>query len=439
MLSHLVQGLVAGENVDQLRARLEPFADGLAYKAQRIARTEGCRVAERAGRSGYEQLGGMLQGLQIVAVMDEWTRPHHAARNGRIYLRGPDGLYRDDAGQLLPDLPDEPNCRCMTIPVLQTPEVLKRNPAALAAFETAAKELIPDPASYRDWWAGASERERMIAVGVKRYQAMRDLLASEPMPREPEWADFIDPKGRLIPKETLQAESPTDRANRRRKVDELLAQRQRAFQVVASTGLPPGPSPPPGGRPPSRLPPETSLKQAIQKIESAIANKEREHGYVLDEAGNVVLSKIGSKTQILLNYQEVAKMDGKILTHNHPTIKGVEPSLSGADVETMFVARLKQIRAVTPHWVYIMERKGDLPDSMEARAELGAKVAKEYRRITEGKTQAFYDKLKKLLNQGKITVEDANRQYLQYQEKIWHETWEAIAPKYGLIYRRESR
>jgi len=238
IFNDLVHGLVAGENVDGLRARLERWTDGLAYKAQRIARTEGCRAAERAGRDAFQSMGGMLQGLQIVAVMDEWTRPHHAARNGRIYWQGPDGLYRDERGELLPDLPDEPNCRCMTIPVLRPPPELAQNPSAMAAFQTATGQLIPDPASYQQWWQQASEREQMTAVGVKRWQAVRDLLQKEPIPRKPEWADFIDPQGRLLPMETLQAESPQERAQRRAKVDLLLAQREVLFQSVVSSGIP---------------------------------------------------------------------------------------------------------------------------------------------------------------------------------------------------------
>jgi SPP1 gp7 family putative phage head morphogenesis protein len=238
MFNDLVHGLVAGENVDGLRARLERWTDGLAYKAQRIARTEGCRVAERAGRSAFQGMGGMLQGLQIVAVMDEWTRPHHAARNGRIYWQGPDGLYRDERGELLPDLPDEPNCRCMTIPVLRPPPEWAQNPAAMAAFQTATGQLIPDPASYQQWWQQASEREQMTAVGVRRWQTVRDLLQKEPIPRKPEWADFIDPEGRLLPIETLQAETPQERAERLAKVDLRIAQRKALFQAVASTGIP---------------------------------------------------------------------------------------------------------------------------------------------------------------------------------------------------------
>ena len=155
MLNELTAGLAAGENVEQLRGRVQPFADNVAYKAMRIARTEGCRAAERAGRDCYERLGPMLDGMQVVAVFDEWTRPHHAARNGRIYRRGDDGAYRDERGELLPDLPDEPNCRCMTIPVLGMPEALRGNRAAQRDWRTATGKLIPDPAGYLDWFAAA--------------------------------------------------------------------------------------------------------------------------------------------------------------------------------------------------------------------------------------------------------------------------------------------
>ena len=233
MFNELVAGLVAGENIDQLRARLEPLADGIAYKAQRIARTEGCRVAERAGRTAFAGMGQLLQGMQIVAVMDEWTRPHHAARNGKIYWRKPDGTYRDDMGQPLPDLPDEPNCRCMTIPVLDVPPAWRDSPAWRTAFETATGKLIPDPASYEDWWRWADERVRMEAVGIRRYQVLRDKLG-----RPPDWVDFLGPDGRLLPVDVLRKESPQEHERRRFQIELAITQRRALYQTVASTGSP---------------------------------------------------------------------------------------------------------------------------------------------------------------------------------------------------------
>mgnify|MGYP003871281769 CR=1 FL=1 len=231
MLNELTVGLASAENVDQLRRRLKPLADGLAWKAQRIARTEGRRVAERDYQDRLAGLGDLLDGQQIVAVMDEWTRPAHAARHGRIFRRGADGVFRDERGGVLPDLPDAPNCRCMTIPVLAMPEEFRGDPAARAAFETAAGRLIPDPASYADWWERAGRKERSTAVGAKRYQAVRDLVG-----REPEWTDFLGPDGELLSVAALRSETPARRQERKTEVEAILDARRRMFQSVASRG-----------------------------------------------------------------------------------------------------------------------------------------------------------------------------------------------------------
>jgi SPP1 gp7 family putative phage head morphogenesis protein len=233
MLTQITQGMAAGETPDQIEQRLRPLADGLGYKSERIARTEACRVAERANLAMCDRLGDMVAGQQIVAVMDEWTRPHHAARNGKIYRKGADGVYRDDAGNPLPDLPDEPNCRCMTIPVLREPESVKAQPEVAAAFRLETKKLVPDPASYMDWWERASTKERMAVVGVKRYQVVQKRLL-----REPEWIDFLAPDGTLLSVSQLHSETPEERAVRRNKVEAMLAQRRMLLRQVASTGWP---------------------------------------------------------------------------------------------------------------------------------------------------------------------------------------------------------
>ncbi|GAB4133081.1 MAG: hypothetical protein Kow0040_14880 [Thermogutta sp.] len=229
MLNELTIGLADGENVDKLRDRLKPLADGLTWKAQRIARTEANRVAERANRAAVDGLGDLVQGMQIVAVMDEWTRPEHASRNGKIYRKQEDGTYRDDNGEPLPDLPDAPNCRCMTIPVLKEPEVFKARPELITPVKTATKQLIPDPVSYPAWWQRASAKERMTAVGVTRYQAVRGRLN-----RAPQWTDFIDPDGRLLSIKELLAETDEEREARLRAVKTALDDRRRLFRAVTS-------------------------------------------------------------------------------------------------------------------------------------------------------------------------------------------------------------
>ena len=236
LLNHLVQGISAGEGVDKLRARLEPLVGDIRYKAQRIARTEACRVAERAQQAAFDDCGELIDGMQIVATLDQWTRPHHATRNGKIYRRQPDGTYQADDGQPLPELPDEPNCRCYASAVLKPPEEFLGDPAVRAEFTNASADVIPDPAAYTEWFARASDQQRKLAVGVRRYNAMARRLGGA---GRPEWTDFIDENGRLLSPSRLRSESETERAARKLTVEQVLAQREELFREVSRMGFAP--------------------------------------------------------------------------------------------------------------------------------------------------------------------------------------------------------
>lgn len=237
----LANGYSQGENIQQLRKRIQPLVGNQRSAAQRVARTEARRVAEMAQRESWAQIGDMLAGAQILAVLDQNTRPHHAARNGTIYwqrgsrARGP---YLDE----IPVLPDEPNCRCTAVPVLQPPEEFLNDPAVRAQFKNAGAEAIPDPAAYSQWFKNADLSKRKKAVGAKRYETIRKIVnagdgdAGEA--REPEWIDFIDPKdGKLLTVERLARETSDERAARRQAMATLLAQREQAIRQVAEKGF----------------------------------------------------------------------------------------------------------------------------------------------------------------------------------------------------------
>jgi len=137
--SQLTAGLAAGENVEQLTKRIRSVTSALAWQARRIARTEGRRALERDHLDRTtDTLGDMIQGIKIQAVLDNRTRPEHAARNGKMYYRQPDGSYRDEAGLPAPELPDAPNCRCTYVPMLREPE-FQTNTARLAYELTTRK------------------------------------------------------------------------------------------------------------------------------------------------------------------------------------------------------------------------------------------------------------------------------------------------------------
>ena len=224
----LAQQFADGKSLDEIRREIQPVVSDIKSSAKRIARTEGMRVAERIQRETWDALGDMMVGAQIIAIKDQNTRSHHASRSGDIYYKKP------TAGQLslsdIPDLPDEPNCRCYSTPVLDPPEEIKNDPRARREFAAANGTKVADPVGYEDWFAGTAIANRQRAVGKQRYNLVKDQLAKI---REPEWSDFVDADGVLLPMASLKKESAADRQSRKHAVKlELI--RRRADRVDIS-------------------------------------------------------------------------------------------------------------------------------------------------------------------------------------------------------------
>lgn len=213
----LARGLAIGQSREEIARDLEPIVQGVRSSAKRVARTEGLRVASAVQHQAHEQLGDLVIGWQIHATLDQNTRPEHAARSGTIYYRNP------KPGQPgLDQMPHPPaeadgstafNCRCYLTPILSDPgEVSDFTPPE-----------PPDPIVYRDWFDQADERRRRLAVGTRRYSAVKELLGETPA-----WEHFLDPDtGSLLPTADLQAETDEERAERLDQVREVLGERRR--------------------------------------------------------------------------------------------------------------------------------------------------------------------------------------------------------------------
>lgn len=232
LFGQLVTGYSEGENLKQLKTRVLPLVAGVQASAKRIARTEAMRVAERLQRRAWEPLGEMLAGAQILAILDERTRPEHAARNGQVFYKYPKGNQK--GMDQLPDLPDGPNCRCMSVPVLEPPEEINTDPVFKAQFQNAQGVGFPDPAAYDEWFAQADERQRMVVVGVKRYREMEAILAGQ---RQPEWTDFVTAAGKLMPINDLRNEDVVARIARKQSVQSVIDARTRLLKQMAEKGF----------------------------------------------------------------------------------------------------------------------------------------------------------------------------------------------------------
>lgn len=231
LASVLAKGVSDGESLREIAIRVQPIVGGVRYKAMRIARTEGLRVAEAMNMRTTSQLGDLHAGYQIRATLDQRTRPKHAARNGLIWYR--DGGQDMKRALRMEDdhLPDSPNCRCFLSTILTEPNI--RTPAQRNALAVLSRSPVPDPQVITDWYANQPESVRRQAVTPKRFNVMRDRLG-----RDPHWAEVIDPgTGDLLPIAVLQDETQAATIARRFEVERLIAQRKDLLAEVGRFGF----------------------------------------------------------------------------------------------------------------------------------------------------------------------------------------------------------
>jgi SPP1 gp7 family putative phage head morphogenesis protein len=227
----LIQGYANGEGLRELTKRIEPIVSDVKSSAKRIARTEGLRIANQVQRDTNKPIESMLAGQQIIATLDQNTRPHHALRNGTVFYYD---LGRSPSINLLPQLPDEPNCRCFDVPVFRPPAEFENDPAVRASFETPAGDSIPDPSAYSTWFSTATVEQRKLAVGSRRYNAVQAAVGGI---REVEWTDFIEPTGKLLTLKKIADETGIERFRRKLLVQSAIQERVSLLNQVAARGF----------------------------------------------------------------------------------------------------------------------------------------------------------------------------------------------------------
>lgn len=239
LASVIVSGMAAGKNHREIARDLLPAVQGVQSSAKRIARTECLRVAGAAQMDCHSQLGDLVAGYQIHALLDQHTRPAHAARSGTIYWAKP------KPGQLgydvMPRPPQEANgstawnCRCFMTVVLHDPGTIMGKPLE-PVFTDNEASLIPDHVVFSDWFRAADEKRRRTAVGTRRYSLLRDKLG-----REPNWEHFLDDDAaNLMSLADLKAETEQERHTRLAKVYAAITRRHIAKRLVATYGFIPG-------------------------------------------------------------------------------------------------------------------------------------------------------------------------------------------------------
>jgi len=96
--------------------------------------------------------------------------------------------------------------------------------------------------------------------------------------------------------------------------------------------------------------PYLEKKKSIEDIQNEIATSKTENIIVIDKDGNTVLAVEGSENLTTINKEDIDKLDGATILHNHPT--GSAPSIQ--DVTALNGTGAKELRVVVGDNIYIM-------------------------------------------------------------------------------------
>lgn len=160
--------------------------------------------------------------------------------------------------------------------------------------------------------------------------------------------------------------------------------------------------------------------EARAKDEKILKGYKIEHAVLYDSAGGRIFHKSGKEHSVGFTEDEIKSMRGGVLTHNHP----LGATLSGADVNVLRMAGLREIRAVGKNGTYAMRQPKEWPKEINTYDKIEAAYAE----IQESLKEEMYA----LYSAGKIT--DGEIYNIVYQDKIMDE----FAKKYGLDYRMEE-
>lgn len=122
LAARVASAVQRGLTVQQVAREIRPVVQQVQTAARRTARTAGLWVAHEAELATYDQLGDVIEGYQVCAVLDHATRPEHRKRDGERFYRVPKAGQR--GFDKMPRPPRESdgswswNCRCFLRPLI---------------------------------------------------------------------------------------------------------------------------------------------------------------------------------------------------------------------------------------------------------------------------------------------------------------------------------
>jgi hypothetical protein len=176
----------------------------------------------------------------------------------------------------------------------------------------------------------------------------------------------------------------------------------------------------------------SQLQRIVHKEEDLIKDLPYERAIAIDPAtGQVLFNKGGQQTSVYFTSDEVAKMKGAIMTHNHPNVGAWMPpderakgfSFSKADMHCASYCEVKEMRAVTSHYRHSIES----PKSGWNQ------------KYWEKTFKPTYEKHEKAVNREFIKGMFSGRTHYDYVEaNFHHEVIKRTAQELGMKYTRTN-
>ena len=95
------------------------------------------------------------------------------------------------------------------------------------------------------------------------------------------------------------------------------------------------------------------LNKIIRQNEDVIRKqKDFETAVAIDKNGKIVLNKKGGADYVVLDESDMANINGKTFTHNHPSSRSFSPE----DITTAGKANLKEMRVTSEKYEYVLKR-----------------------------------------------------------------------------------
>jgi hypothetical protein len=170
----------------------------------------------------------------------------------------------------------------------------------------------------------------------------------------------------------------------------------------------------------SRYPPN---RWSIEDAERQLAGRPVEWAVVFDEHGRQLFRRRGTRQFVRFPGDDVALLAGATVVHNHPADVGeTDEALTVSLTDLVFAVRydVRQVRAVTPGWRFVVTR----PDTgWPADETIVAEVYSETRAEVEAEFRLA-------VTLGTMTDEDAAR-------LLYHEVMRRVASWGGFVYVKE--